>query len=114
MSCEDCIKYQAENKSAFFRFRWGNANIEMRGCYKHLKEIFEVLRFWQNASYEGKIWLLLRPESWENLFLCIRNSTIKSEGNFWAAVQELERQFQERQNLMENHNGKADTNSSSK
>jgi hypothetical protein len=41
MSCEQCQIAQETNKSAFYR--WKNANIELRGCDEHLKEIFEVL-----------------------------------------------------------------------
>lgn len=42
-----------------------------------------------------KMALSLKPESWENLFDCLhaKGTSIKSNGNFWAAVQELERQF---------------------
>lgn len=36
----------------------------------------------------------IMKKSWENLFKVIRQSDIKSEGNFWAAIQELERQFE--------------------
>ncbi len=93
MSCKDCEKRQEESPIAFYR--WGVANIALKGCDKHLKEVFEVLNFWQNASREGKVGLLLHPESWENLFNCIRESRINSEGNFWAALQEIERQFSE-------------------
>ena len=39
--------------------------------------------------------LELKTKSWENLFLCIRNSRFEAEGNFWAAVQQLEVQFEE-------------------
>jgi hypothetical protein len=35
----------------------------------------------------------LKPESWKNLFDSIRQSEIKSVGNFWAAVQRLEEQY---------------------
>jgi hypothetical protein len=39
--------------------------------------------------------LQLREESWGNLLYCLRkkDTVIDSEGNFWSAVQELERQF---------------------
>jgi len=43
--------------------------------------------------------LELFESSWSNLFKVIRQSNIKSEGNFWAAVQRLERQFEERKNI---------------
>ncbi len=44
---------------------------------------------------DDEIGLRLRATSWENLFDCLHRAgtQIKSEGNFWAAVQELERQF---------------------
>ena len=42
MSCEGCSEQQASGNSAFFR--WGNANLEVRGCEAHLKEVFGVLR----------------------------------------------------------------------
>lgn len=93
MSCAECEAAQAGNFSAFFR--WGRAKIEVRACHDHLSEVFKVLRFWQTASHEGKVGLLLHPESWTNLFKCIRKSNINSEGNFWAAIQELERQLEE-------------------
>jgi hypothetical protein len=93
MSCEECEKIQASDKSAFYR--WRTANIEIRGCVKHLREIFGVLSFFQKASRLGKVGLMLHPGSWQNIFDCIRNSKIKSEGNFWASIQEVERQFDE-------------------
>lgn len=42
-----------------------------------------------------KVTLELWPESWQNLFECVhaKGTTIKTQGNFWAAIQELERQF---------------------
>ena len=45
MSCENCEKSQEGDTSAFFR--WKTANIEVRGCDEHLKEIFDVLREYQ-------------------------------------------------------------------
>jgi len=93
MSCEECELRQNDTPIAYYR--WDVANIAMKGCDKHLREIFDVLNLFQNASREGKLPLLLHPESWQNLFHCIRHSTIKSEGNFWAAIQEIERQFEE-------------------
>lgn len=95
MSCEDCEKRQEETPIAYYR--WKEANIALKGCDKHLREIFKVLNFWQNASRTGKMGLLLHPDSWKNLIKCIRHSKIESKGNFWAAVQELERQFGEQE-----------------
>lgn len=42
MSCEDCEKAQAGDESAFFR--WGTADIELRGCRKHVAQVMSVLR----------------------------------------------------------------------
>lgn len=95
MICTDCKEKQEESATAFYR--WGIANIALKGCDKHLIEIFDVLNLYQNASRPGKLPLLLHPDSWKNIFVCIRNSTIKSEGNFWAAIQEIERQLDERE-----------------
>lgn len=39
--------------------------------------------------------LELKEKNWKILFDCIRNSNIKSEGNFWALIQYLERQYYE-------------------
>lgn len=95
MSCEDCKLRQETDSSAYYR--WDNARIEIRGCDRHLREVIIALTFWQNASREGKLGLLLHPESWRNIFDCVRESSIKlpTKENFWAAVQELERQFEE-------------------
>ena len=41
MSCEECEKFQEENKIAYYR--WGIANVAIIGCPKHLKEIFTAL-----------------------------------------------------------------------
>ena len=41
ISCENCEKWQGEDKSAFYR--WGTANIEVRGCPQHLRELFIYL-----------------------------------------------------------------------
>jgi len=41
MSCEKCKEYQKTDLTAYYR--WKNANVEMRGCDRHLKEIFRVL-----------------------------------------------------------------------
>jgi len=40
--------------------------------------------------------LKLKKGSWENLIECIKNSEIKSEGNFWASIQSLESQMYEK------------------
>lgn len=41
MACNDCEQKQDGDTSAFYR--WKAANIEMRGCDVHLREIFDVL-----------------------------------------------------------------------
>ena len=41
MSCENCEKAQEEPNFAYYR--WKNANIEMRGCGEHLREVFDAL-----------------------------------------------------------------------
>jgi len=40
-----------------------------------------------------EIKLELKKDSWLNLINCIRNSEIKSKGNFWSAIQYLENQI---------------------
>ena len=40
--------------------------------------------------------LKLKEESWKNIFRCVRKSEIKNEGNFWAAIQHLESQLDEK------------------
>ena len=40
----------------------------------------------------------LMKSSWENLFEVIRKNNLDTTGNFWAAVQHLERQFEEGKN----------------
>jgi len=47
MSCDECEKFQESEQTSFYR--WKNANIEMRGCKKHLIEIFEALNQKQKA-----------------------------------------------------------------
>lgn len=42
MSCIKCEEFQDSDKTSYFR--WKNANIEIRGCEEHLREIFEMMR----------------------------------------------------------------------
>ena len=42
MGCEACNKFQASSQTSYFR--WKTANIEIRACEQHLREVFEVLR----------------------------------------------------------------------
>ena len=41
MSCNKCNEFQDSEVTSFFR--WKNANIEIRACEEHLKEVFEAL-----------------------------------------------------------------------
>jgi hypothetical protein len=41
MSCEKCNEMQDGTMTSFYR--WKNANIEIRGCDQHLREVFEAL-----------------------------------------------------------------------
>lgn len=41
MSCDECEKMQESNLTSYYR--WKTANIEIRGCKTHLKEIFNEL-----------------------------------------------------------------------
>ena len=47
-------------------------------------------------SSEFSVSLVLKESSWLNLIECIRskNTNIDTRGNFWAAIQEMERQLQ--------------------
>ena len=51
MSCENCDKFQDTELTSYYR--WKNANIEIRGCEKHLKEIFDILN--ESQKSRGKI-----------------------------------------------------------
>lgn len=55
MSCEACSQAQQEPRFAYFR--WKNANVELRGCDQHLREVFAVLRAEQAPP--GTPWELL-------------------------------------------------------
>lgn len=41
MSCQKCDEWQDSEKTSYYR--WKNANIEMRGCDEHLREVFDEL-----------------------------------------------------------------------
>ncbi len=47
MSCNDCR--EAQNEGMIAPYRWGIANIDVSGCNKHVKELFNVL----NAHQQG-------------------------------------------------------------
>jgi len=42
MSCKACEQFQETTYTSYFR--WKNANVEVRACPEHLKEIYEALR----------------------------------------------------------------------
>jgi len=52
MSCKDCDDLQEGNVTSYFR--WGTANIEVRACRKHLKEVYDVLREAQKQEIKPK------------------------------------------------------------
>lgn len=52
MSCEKCNQFQASAMTSYYR--WKNANIEVRGCDEHLKEVFEVLTKYQTEKLIDK------------------------------------------------------------
>lgn len=49
MSCKNCEKFQESKETCYYR--WGTANIEVRACQKHLKEVFAAL----NKIQGGKV-----------------------------------------------------------
>lgn len=48
MSCKDCEDVQNSNMTSYYR--WKNANIEVRGCRVHLKEVYDALNKVQNEN----------------------------------------------------------------
>lgn len=61
MSCKNCEAFQDTNLTSCYR--WKNANVEMRGCSEHLKEIFNALNDHQEyeqakslVDEQGRIW----------------------------------------------------------
>lgn len=51
MSCKVCEEVQRGDLTA--PYRWGIANIEVRGCDTHVKEVFDALNRAQNEVTEG-------------------------------------------------------------
>lgn len=49
MSCPACEEAQASNEVVYF-YRWKTANIAVRGCKPHVKEVFDALNVAQAAS----------------------------------------------------------------
>lgn len=43
--------------------------------------------------------LELKEESWLNIFDVIRNNNLKVSGNFWAAIQRLEEQYENKRKV---------------
>ena len=43
MTCEECDKMQNETTDSYY-FRWNIANIEIRACPKHAKEVMDYLK----------------------------------------------------------------------
>lgn len=41
MSCKACDDFQDGATTSYYR--WKNANIEVRGCDEHLREVFDAL-----------------------------------------------------------------------
>ena len=48
MSCIKCEEFQESKNTSFIR--WKNANIEVRGCVEHLREVFSVIRSAQSKK----------------------------------------------------------------
>jgi hypothetical protein len=51
MSCEQCEELQKGTVTSYIR--WGIANIEVRACETHLKEIYDVINKAQAPGYEN-------------------------------------------------------------
>jgi len=50
MSCKECEEMQ--NGSLTSYYRWKNANIEVRACKMHLKEVYDALNKAQRENAE--------------------------------------------------------------
>lgn len=48
MSCKECTDLQLGETTSFYR--WGNANVEVRACEPHLKEVYDALNHAQHAE----------------------------------------------------------------
>lgn len=42
MSCQKCDDFQETDRTYYFR--WGTANIEVRACEFHVKQVFDCLK----------------------------------------------------------------------
>jgi len=51
MSCKACDEFQKSDKTSYYRF--GIANLEIRACEEHLKEVFDTLNRAQTEGVEG-------------------------------------------------------------
>jgi hypothetical protein len=63
MSCSDCEARQESPVTSFYR--WKTANLEVRGCDAHLREVFEALSAAQTPDVDksavGKVaWMAVR------------------------------------------------------
>mgnify|MGYP001569726400 CR=1 FL=1 len=54
MSCKKCEIEQEDNTEWGAFYRWKNANVEIRGCDEHLREIFDTLNKVQNERINSK------------------------------------------------------------
>jgi hypothetical protein len=43
MSCQKCDDFQEQTNRSYY-FRWGLANIEVRACEFHVKQVFDCLK----------------------------------------------------------------------
>ena len=43
MSCQKCEDFQEQTDRSYY-FRWGLANIEVRACEFHVKQVFDLLK----------------------------------------------------------------------
>ena len=51
MSCQKCDDFQDSEMTSCYR--WKHANVEMRGCDEHLREIFDALN-WAQRKMTGE------------------------------------------------------------
>ena len=48
MSCKECE--EAQNRDAIAYYRWKTANLALKGCDKHLREVFDALNLSQSSE----------------------------------------------------------------
>jgi len=49
MSCDNCEHHDVKTF-----YRWKNANIEMRGCREHLRQVMDALNEYQSGDQDGE------------------------------------------------------------